>query len=62
MEFTKEDAYIASIYKKAMIQRSQDEKRRDDEALEELEANFWTYLHGRLRVLVYGCYEITHHT
>jgi len=52
MEFTKEDAYIASIYKKALVQRSQGEKRREAEALKDLEDNFWAYLHGRLKMLI----------
>lgn len=48
----KQDAYIASIYEKAMINRSQLEKNRDAEAQKDLDANFWSYLDGRLKVLV----------
>jgi len=47
-----EDAYIESIYKRAMISRSQKEKDIQITLKEEYEKSFWQYLFTRLENLV----------
>ncbi len=54
----KQDAYVESIYNKAMIARSQAEKNKDIENQKKLEDNFWTYVNSRLNALVMKVMEL----
>lgn len=58
MIINKEDAYIESIYKKAMIARSQREKEVELLKKKEYEDSFWKYLYTRLDNLLKAIYHI----
>ena len=54
--FTKYDKHVVELYKKALAKNEQHQKeiefRLEEEAMKDLDANFWEYLNGRLRMLV----------
>ena len=54
--FTKQDKHVVELYKKAITAQQQLEKdvefRIEEEAIKELDGQFWQYLNGRLRLLV----------
>lgn len=56
MEFTKHDKHVVELYKKALVINEQNQKdfefNQEEEAMKELDANFWQYANGRLRMLV----------
>ena len=49
---------VEQIYKKAMIKRSQREQDITKRKREELEKNFWKYLHARIENLLRGVMEL----
>ncbi len=51
-EFTTHDKHVVKLYEKAMVELQQQDKRMQDEAMKELDDNFWTYLGARLKNLV----------
>lgn len=54
--FTQQDKHVVELYKRALVINEKHQKdmefRLEEEAMKELDANFWQYLNGRLRMLV----------
>jgi len=55
-EFTKHDKHVVELYKKARVINEQKQKdfefKLEEDAMKELDGNFWGYANGRLRMLV----------
>lgn len=57
-EFTAHDKHVVELYKKAMVERQQTEERIQEEAIKELEANFWQYCGSRLKAVIMTAHQL----
>ena len=51
-KFTAGDKHVVELYRKAMVEREKSEIRMQEEAMKELDENFWQYCGSRLKAVI----------